>query len=220
MSNPHHDLFENRKQFQLERMILFSDAVFAIAITLLIIEIKVPELREGDGLGKILLEKWHEFLGLLLSFAVIGQFWTTHHQLFGYVNNYDGGLLWLNLHLLFWIILMPFATAMNSHYGNMNSVWMFYSFNMFMIGLAIYFLWRYITNPKRKLSYIADDSLMRKMALARSFVISMIFLSGVVLSMFDEKNKVMFLLSRSIFMFIFPAIVIIKRIYKPKNNPA
>jgi uncharacterized membrane protein len=218
MSHPQHDLFENRKQFQLERMILFSDAVFAIAITLLVIEIKIPELHDGDGLGKIILEKWHEFFGLLLSFLVVGQFWTTHHRLFGYVNSYDGGLLWLNLHMLFWIILMPFASAMNSRYGNMNSVWMFYSFIMLMIGISVYFIWRYISNPKRKLSFIANDPLARKMALTRSFVIAMIFLSGVILCFFD--SVITLIISRSIFMFIFPAIAIIKRIYTPKNNPA
>jgi uncharacterized membrane protein len=116
--------------------------------------------------------------GLLLSFAVIGQFWTTHHRLFGYVENYTGGLLWLNLHLLFWIILMPFASAMNSRYGDVNAVWMFYSLNMFMIGISIYFIWRYISQSKKETCRrIANDPVARKMALVRSFVIALIFLS-------------------------------------------
>ena len=218
MSHPQHDLFENRNQFQLERMILFSDAVFAIAITLLVIEIKVPDIHSGDALGKILREKWHDFFGLLLSFAVIGQFWTTHHRLFGYVNNYDSGLLWLNLHLLFWIIIMPFSSAMNSLHFNMDSVWMFYSFNMFMIGISVYFLWRYIANPKRNLSTVAHEPLIRKMALVRSFTIAMIFLSGFLLCLFEWIPTSF--LSRFVFMLIFPAITIIKRIYTSKESPA
>src|SRR6478609_7891198 len=135
MPHQHHDLFENRNQFQLERLILFSDAVFAIAITLLVIEIRVPQIHaETDPellslLQKALLERSSEFLGLVLSFLVIGQFWLTHHRLFGYVSNYNGGLLWLNLHMLFWIILVPFSSAMNSHHGDLNAVWMWYSFN-------------------------------------------------------------------------------------------
>jgi uncharacterized membrane protein len=221
MSHQSHDLFENRKQFQLERMILFSDAVFAIAITLLVIEIKVPVLHQSDGIGFILHEKAYELFGLLLSFAVIGQFWTTHHRLFGYVENYTGGLLWLNLHLLFWIILMPFASAMNSRYGDVNAVWMFYCLNMFMIGISIYFIWRYVLNPKRNLSGIAHDPVARKMALVRSFVIALIFLSGAIISLFKPTDFT-FTLSHSVFALIFPAIMIIKRIYKPskKNNPA
>jgi len=218
MSHPQHDLFENRNQFQLERMILFSDAVFAIAITLLVIEIKVPDLHNGDAFGKILREKWHDFFGLLLSFVVIGQFWTTHHRLFGYINNYDGALLWLNLHLLFWVIIMPFSSAMNSLHGNMDSVWMFYSLNMFMIGMSVYFIWRYIANPKRNLSTVANEPIIRKMALVRSFTIAMIFLSGFLLCLFDWVPTS--ILSRFVFILIFPAITIIKRIYKPKENPA
>ncbi len=216
MSQQHHDLFENRKQFQLERMILFSDAVFAIAITLLVIEIKVPELHSSDGMGKILREKGGDFFGLLLSFAVIGQFWTTHHRLFGYVNNYDSGLLWLNLHMLFWIILVPFCSAMNAHYGSMDSVWTFYSFNMFMIGISIYFLWVYITNPKRNLSFIANDPVIAKMARVRSLSIAVIFLSGALLCFLEWRPASW--AARFVFMLIFPAISIINRIYQPKKR--
>ena len=199
-------------------MILFSDAVFAIAITLLIIEIKVPDLHSGEGLAKILGEKWHEFFGLLLSFAVIGQFWTNHHRLFGYVNNYDGGLIWLNLHMLFWIIVMPFSSALSTEYGNNDGVWMFYCFNMFMIGMAIYFLWRYITNPKRNLSSIANDPLIRKMTRARSLSIACIFLLGVLLCIPEWEPASW--AARFVFFLIFPAISIIKRMYAQKNSPA
>ncbi|MEN9685099.1 MAG: hypothetical protein RLZZ28_885, partial [Bacteroidota bacterium] len=112
MSHPNHDLFENRKLFQLERLILFSDAVFAIAITLLIIEIKVPELHEvsTQTIKQALAEKFPEFFGFVLSFAVVGLFWSTHHRLFGYVSSYDNGLLWLNLLCLFWIVIVPFTS--------------------------------------------------------------------------------------------------------------
>ena len=219
MSQQHHDLFENRKQFQLERMIFFSDAVFAIAITLLIIEIKIPELNSKESL----LEAFHRnetfsgFLGLALSFAIIGQFWTNHHRLFGYVTGYDGGLLWLNLHMLFWIIIMPFSSALSSkNFGN-DSIWMFYSFNLFMIGISIYFLWRYITNPKRNLSFIANDPVISKMVRARSFSISFIFLSGALLCLLQWEPTSW--ASRFVFMLIFPAITIVKRIYSKKRTP-
>ena len=218
MAHHPHDLFENRKQFQLERMILFSDAVFAIAITLLVIEIKIPDLSEGIDFGEAMKHKWPEFLGLLLSFAVIGQFWVSHHKLFGFVNNFDGGLLWLNLHVLFWIILMPFSSALNSHYGNRNEVWMFYSINMFMIAIAIYFIWRHISNPKRNLSEIAHDRHRAKWVKRRSLVIATIFLSGFVLCLFD--NVYTLVLSRFIFMLIFPAMVIVSRMSGEKKSPA
>ena len=219
MSQQHHDIFENRKQFQLERMILFSDAVFAIAITLLIIEIKVPELHENENLFAAFQrsEAISGLIGLTISFAIIGQFWTNHHRLFGYVTGYDNRLLWLNLHMLFWIILMPFSSAMSSKYGGRDSVWMLYSFNMFMIGISIYFLWRYITNPKRNLSLIANDPRIRKMARVRSFSIACIFLLGTLFCLFQWEPASW--AARFVFMLIFPVMAIIKRIYREKNNP-
>jgi uncharacterized membrane protein len=125
MSHPnHHDIFESRKQFQLERIILFSDAVFAIAITLLIIDIKVPELG-GEVTRKMVYDMFYsklsELIGFIISFAVIGQFWTNHHRIFGYVKDYDGKLLWLNLLILFWVAVMPFSTHLIMQYGNCRS---------------------------------------------------------------------------------------------------
>ena len=219
MSQPNHDLFENRKQFQLERMILFSDAVFAIAITLLIIEIKIPELHEHETLYAAFRrnETISGFFGLALSFVIIGQFWTNYHRLFGYVINYDGGLLWLNLHMLFWIILMPFSSALSSKYAGMDSVWMFYCLNLFMIAISIYFLWGYITHPKRNLSSIANDPLLRKTSRLRSLSIACIFLSGALLCLLHWEPASW--AARFVFFLIFPAMMIIRRVYAPKNNP-
>ena len=117
MSNQLHN--ELRKEFQLERMILFSDAVFAIAITLLVIEIKIPDkefLNEHGGLSdKVLLRALNElvpkFVGYLISFCLIGLYWSIHHRMFGFVTNYDRKLLFLNLLFLFFVALMPFSTG-------------------------------------------------------------------------------------------------------------
>lgn len=217
MSHDSHDLFENRKQFQVERLILFSDAVFAIAITLLIIEIKIPELGEHESLMDAF-SRYNTFkglFGLALSFAIIGQFWTNHHRLFGYVNNYTGGLLWLNLNMLFWIILMPFSSALVSKYFPIDSAWMLYSINLFMIGLSLYFLWCYITNPKRNISHIANDPVNAKMSRLRSLTVALIFLSGFLLCLFDWEPTST--IARFVFLLIFPAMFIIRRVYRQKK---
>ncbi|MDB5211559.1 MAG: hypothetical protein JWQ30_2386 [Sediminibacterium sp.] len=220
MSHQPHDIFENRSQFQLERLILFSDAVFAIAITLLVIELKIPELEEHETLIHAFERtgSFYSFFGLALSFAIIGQFWTNHHKLFGYVNSYTGKLLWLNLHTLFWTILMPFSTALTSKYAPHNDVWMLYCFNLFMIGICMYFLWRYVSNPKRNISWIAHDPLIRKSARVRSLTIALIFLSGAILCMFNWEPTS--LAARFVFFLIGPAMFIISRKYPKKNNPA
>lgn len=217
MEQQHPDLFENRKQFQLERMILFSDAVFAIAITLLVIEIKVPVLPHGDvhAFREAMVEKIPEFFGFFLSFCVIGQFWVSHHRLFGYITAYDNGLLWLNLHMLFWIALVPFSSGLNSHFGGMNAVWMWYSFNMFMIAMSLYFIWRYISNSRRNLSWIASDPRIKKMASVRSLTIALIFLAGLLLCL--PGSSYLFWPSRLVYILMFPAMRLISRRYAPKK---
>src|SRR5437660_409606 len=111
---------ELKKEFQLERMILFSDAVFAIAITLLVIEIKVPpidrHIATDDMLLKALDDMMPKFIGFFLSFIIIGAYWINHHRIFGYVISYSRQLLWINLLFLLMIVLMPFSTAFLSEY--------------------------------------------------------------------------------------------------------
>lgn len=105
--HPKHD-------FLIERIAFFSDAVFAIAITLMAIEIHPPHVNRGDT-EAVVWEKFKEllpqFLGLLVSFWLIGSVWLRHHQLFKYVDNFDIGFMAINLWLLFTIILYPFSTA-------------------------------------------------------------------------------------------------------------
>lgn len=212
MSHPSHDLFENRKQFQLERLILFSDAVFAIAITLLVIEIRVPQIEHSSDtiadLSHALKEKGPEFFGFILSFAVIGQFWTNHHRLFGQVNGYNNTLLWLNLHMLFWIVLVPFTSGLNSHYGGLHMVWTIYSFNLFMIALALVFLYRYVSSPKRNLSDLAHDAEARKTARYRGVGVALVFLGGGLIALLPEGSKWVFYVSHYIY-FLIPVVLIL-----------
>jgi uncharacterized membrane protein len=212
----HHDLFENRKQFQIERLILFSDAVFAIAITLLVIEIRVPEIHYSKDivhdLSEALQEKFSEFFGLVLSFAVIGQFWHNHHKLFGYVNNYNSTLIWLNLFMLFWIILVPFTSGLNSKYGNLNMVWQIYSFNLFMIAISLFLLYRYIGNPKHSLSDLAQDQLGKRFSMYRSLAVAGIFLLGGLIAC--GQSVFMSNLSRLVYFLIPVALVFITRRWK------
>ncbi len=185
IDNNHH------KEFQIERLILFSDAVFAIAITLLVIEIRVPEIGHSGNrtqeLMVALLEKFSEFFGFLLSFVVIGQFWSNHHRLFGLVKDYDGKLIWLNLLMLFWIVLVPFTSGLNSRFGDLNIVWQIYSANLAMIALSLFFLYKYIGNPKHGLSDFAKDKVDKKYSFLRSGTVFLIFVTGGILASFEGE---------------------------------
>src|SRR4030095_900900 len=190
MTNKLHN--ELRKEFQLERMILFSDAVFAIAITLLVIEIKIPDkefLKEhGDLSDKTLLHELSQlgpkFTGFLISFLLIGLYWSIHHRLFGFVTNYDRRLLFLNLVFLFFIVLMPFSTGFYSEYAGselfekqLKVPMTFYVLNFCSAGLVNYLMWRYITNPKHKLAEPQIDPIVASQAKARALLVPCIFLA-------------------------------------------
>lgn len=89
------------------RLEAFSDGVIAIIITIMVLEFKVP--RETDL--SALLGLWHIFLSYILSFIYVGIYWNNHHHLLQAANKISGGILWANLHLLFWLSLIPFSTA-------------------------------------------------------------------------------------------------------------
>lgn len=184
MSNQLHN--ELRKEFQLERIILFSDAVFAIAITLLVIEIKIPEIHENVSDKALLHGLKHlipKFIGFLISFMLIGLYWTIHHRMFGFVTSYDKKLLLLNLFFLFFVALMPFSMGFYSEYTGADLIrkqlkvpMTFYVLNIFFLGIINYFMWRHVTNPKNKLAEPPIDPLFAKMAKMRSLVVPVIFL--------------------------------------------
>ena len=180
MGSPLHN--ELRKEFQLERLILFSDAVFAIAITLLVIEIKIPEIEDHELTEKLILQKLAhlipKFIGFLVSFMIIGIYWAVHHRMFGYVINFKPGLIRLNLLFLLVIALMPFSTGFYSEYVTRKAFTpvVFYTANIFFLGLINFLMWRYISNPKHALT----ENLTRPVATyfsIRSIVVPFIFVS-------------------------------------------
>jgi uncharacterized membrane protein len=90
-----------------DRLTAFSDGVVAIIVTIMVLELKPPH---GPTLAD-LAELWPVFLSYVLSFIYVGIYWNNHHHFFQLVKRVDGAVLWANLHLLFWLSLIPFATA-------------------------------------------------------------------------------------------------------------
>ncbi|PSL44373.1 putative membrane protein [Chitinophaga niastensis] len=175
---------------QIERMIFFSDAVFAIAITLLIIEIKVPHLQpeySNKAIINAYMELGPKFLGFFTSFFFIGLYWTVHHQLMSYLVNYDQRLLWINLLYLVSIVLLPFSTALDSEYSgsNLRSPFLVYTLNILFAGYMIAALWGYISNQKRRLSEGLENVLyvkyMQKRALTVPVAFLIVFLIGLLI---------------------------------------
>jgi len=118
------------------RLEAFSDGVFAILITILVLELKVPH---GDDLGA-LAPLLPVFLTYILSFVYLGIYWNNHHHMLHATSRINGGILWANLHLLFWLSLVPFTTGWmgENHFASLPTA--VYGAVLLASGIAYYLL--------------------------------------------------------------------------------
>jgi uncharacterized membrane protein len=133
-----------------DRLQFFSDAVFAIAMTLLVIDITVPLIKPetGKNLWIALVEEWPSLLAYALSFLVISLSWRGHHAKFRYIKRYDGRLITLNLLLLFFIAFVPFPTNVVSKYGDLVPSVVLYAATVAIITIVQPAIWVYAYRAK------------------------------------------------------------------------
>lgn len=132
-------------QSETSRVEAFSDGVFAIAITLLILELKVPHRNQGS-LATGLLRQWPSYVAYLLSFFFVGIMWINHHRMFNLIRKTDDGLMILNLLLLLGVSVVPFPTeVLAEHLGGPDQKVAALFYNSVWVVVAIIFnvLWRY-----------------------------------------------------------------------------
>jgi uncharacterized membrane protein len=164
----------------LERLVFFSDAVFAIAITLLALEIQLPV--EATGLSNLqltnsLVEIWPRYLSFMISFLVIGNFWIAHHRRFRFVTRYDTRLLLLNLLMLMCIAFIPFPTSVLSENGNRTAT-IFYALSIAVTGLMSAVLWWYVSRENRLIGNTIDARTARRHLLS-ILTIPVVFLLSI-----------------------------------------
>jgi uncharacterized membrane protein len=127
------------------RLEAFSDGVFAIAITLLVLEIKVPSISEGKSLAHALLDLWPSYAGFVVSFITIGIIWVNHHSVISRLQSVDRALLFKNLLLLLTVSFIPFPTAVMAEFlrsGDGQDVAVaFYAGSFCVMGIAFRQLW-------------------------------------------------------------------------------
>ncbi len=120
------------------RLEAFSDGVIAILITIMVLELKVPHGHELSALRPLL----PVLLSYLLSFVYLAIYWNNHHHLMQAVKGVNGAVLWANMHLLFWLSLLPFATAWMGENGFAKLPMALYGGVLLMAGTAYYILVR------------------------------------------------------------------------------
>jgi uncharacterized membrane protein len=211
----------SEKQFQdqspsTNRIEAFSDGVFAIVITLLVLELRVPQIaNEGNALELLnqlylLLPK---FLGFVMSFFFVAVFWVAHHQFFHTLNFSKRGLLWLNNLFLFFITFIAFPTAVLGSYPKNETAIIFFGASFFAASLTFavlrWFGWR---KNETASDEFADDSFRK--AMQRSFLPPILYLVGMIIAPFS-------LIIAIIIYFLTPALLIIPlklRTRSPKKD--
>lgn len=133
------------------RILALSDGVFAIAITLLILEIAVPATTSDKDLPKALLELWPRYLAYVLSFVLIARFWVTHHLAFRLIAGYDTVLVWLNLLLLMFVSFLPFPTAVLGAHNGSPAAAVLYGAAVVLAGAVSAAYWWYASGRGRLL---------------------------------------------------------------------
>jgi uncharacterized membrane protein len=166
----------------LDRMIAFSDGVFAIAMTLLVLSLTVPSLTgsadEVNGeLWDALKEQSPELLSYAISFAVIGRYWLIHHRTFRLVRRADAPLLVWNLALLGLVALVPFPTELLGRYGDTTTAVVAYAATMMLVGLTSLGMLRHIDRAGLLDEKVTDE--YRAHALMRSCLIPIGFGLGI-----------------------------------------
>ena len=156
------------------RLEAFSDGVLAIIITIMVLELKPPHEADAEVLWKL----WPVFLSYVLSFIYVGIYWNNHHHMLHTAKKASGPILWANLHLLFWLSLVPFTTAWMGENHFAPAPTLFYGVSLLMPAIAYYVLQRLIIRAD------GNDSVLAR-AIGRDWkgkASPMIYLVGILVS--------------------------------------
>ncbi|OIV40032.1 TMEM175 family protein [Flavobacterium johnsoniae] len=160
------------------RLEAFSDGVLAIIITIMILEIKVPEGTEFANLKPLI----PKFLSYVLSFIYVGIYWNNHHYLIHSLTKINGRILWANLHLLFWLSLVPVATGWMGEHNFAKASMALYGTVLLLSSIAYFILQRIIIISE------GSDSIIAK-AIGKDVkgnASSVLYLLGIIFSFYNE----------------------------------
>ena len=188
-----------------ERLIFFSDAVFAIAITLLVIDIRIPSNAAAD-LGGALRDLMPNFLGFGISFLVIAAYWMAHHRSFRHIHRYDGVLIWINTLLLMTIAFLPFSTTLISSYGDQTTAVDFYAVNLLLTSSLFMVIWVYAVASGRLVD-VRPSREERIQTGLRLAVPSVVILVSIAIAQKNTSDAEYFWLSIPIFQSLVPALL-------------
>ncbi|MDQ2902407.1 MAG: TMEM175 family protein [Chloroflexota bacterium] len=180
----------------------FSDGVFAVAITLLVLNLQVPQLASEEWFNNELPHLWSKVLIYMLSFVVVGIYWVAHHNTFHYISRSDRNLLWLNILFLMCIVFIPFPTALLGQYTHQQTPVIIYAGTLVITGLVLQSLWWYVTSNYRLVDREIDPQLVKK-ATRRNLLAPLIYLLAIGISFLKIEVSLALLVLVPV-LYIFP----------------
>jgi uncharacterized membrane protein len=178
---PSESIDSNTSNLRIEALV---DAVFAIALTLLVIELKVSHVDTDGDLAKQLIELIPKFFAYFLSFIILGLLWFGHQMVSHYVMRSDRTHIWLNLLFLMCISLIPFSASLLGDNILRPTATIFYGTNLLVTGLVQYLHWEYITRQNRLIDRNLDRRLVR--AVQKTFLfVPLTYLIAIEVSFFS-----------------------------------
>ena len=168
--------FEHRGE-DVTRALNLSDGLFAIVLTLLVLDLRLPESARVDVLAA-LGDLWPRVLSYLITFLVAGQYWAAHHWDFEHIVRYDRRLLWLNLMFLLSVSLLPFSTSLLGEVA--SGGWNVYAVNMLLVGLTLTAVWGYAVS--RDLADPMLTPVFRRYVMLRHLVTPSVFLVSMAVA--------------------------------------
>jgi uncharacterized membrane protein len=161
------------------RLEALTDGVFAIVMTLLVLEIQVPHLRGGERLGTALAAVWPTFRAYVLSFIILGVYWFGQRSQYDYIKAVDRTLTWLNIFFLMVVALIPFSASLFGRYGDDPVAITIYGASLILVSACHAVIWWYATDPRRGL--ISDDCTSEIVALGRRLSLVPIFVYALAM---------------------------------------
>jgi uncharacterized membrane protein len=157
------------------RVLALSDGVFAIIITLLVLEVHVPQLTQGHSLNEALAEVRPSLTAFVISFVLAGMYWVAHRDLFALIRRTDRGLVWLNILYLLPLCLLPFGAGLIGRYDQEPVALRIYGLLLILIAVMRAVIWLYATNRPHLLWQRLDDQ-QRRAGLALNLFPGLVYL--------------------------------------------
>lgn len=190
------------------RIEALSDGIFAIVMTLLVLDLKVPALESmellshSDLLWQHLSALWPKFIAFIMSFIVIAIYWSSHHIQFTKITTSDINHMWLNTVFLLFVSLIPFSSALLGEYPFQQAAQSIYGLNLILCGTMMFASWAYAVREERLVESGSVSAELRLNARNKILLPPTLYLIGILLSLINTKISLIFFVLGPIIYFI------------------